>query len=70
MARVYDEKLRSTVLQVSEEIQCSASMKEGVYTMVSGPTFATPVEARYLRSQGSDAVGKNRLCSLPHSAHF
>ncbi|RUS17885.1 nucleoside phosphorylase domain-containing protein [Endogone sp. FLAS-F59071] len=33
------------------------SIREGVYTFVSGPSYETRAEARYLRSLGGDVVG-------------
>lgn len=32
-------------------------LREGVYAMVSGPTYETPAEQRFLRALGADAVG-------------
>ena len=40
------------------------TLREGVYTMMSGPTFETPAEIRMVRAIGGDAVG---MSSVPEA---
>ncbi|KAJ3062896.1 hypothetical protein HDU98_001272 [Podochytrium sp. JEL0797] len=54
----YDYALRLVAFKASKEVGIPAEcMHEGVYVMVSGPSYETRAEARYLRSVGGDCVG-------------
>jgi len=55
MTRVYAPRLRSLLLETAAEL--AIPVRQGVYAMVSGPSFETPAEVRYLRAVGADAVG-------------
>jgi len=55
---VYDTKLRLLAKQVANELRMSEFLREGVYSMVGGPTFETVAELRAMRCLGIDAVGK------------
>ena len=44
-------------LKVAQDLQCATYVKEGVYVMVSGPSYETPAELRMLRGMGADVVG-------------
>jgi len=56
MSEPYSKRLISLVKQSTP-----VSLKEGVYVGVSGPTFETPAEARYLRKIGGTAVGMSTV---------
>ncbi|RUS35616.1 nucleoside phosphorylase domain-containing protein [Jimgerdemannia flammicorona] len=45
------------------------SIREGVYTFVSGPSYETRAEARYLRSLGGDAVGMSTAPEVVVARH-
>ncbi len=44
-------------------------LQEGVYAAVSGPTFETPAERRYLRIIGGDAVGMSTVPEVTAANH-
>jgi purine-nucleoside phosphorylase len=56
---VYDPGLRQKLKAASE--YCGVRLCEGVYAAVSGPTYETPAEIRYLRTIGADAVGMSTV---------
>ncbi|MBI3958690.1 MAG: purine-nucleoside phosphorylase [Chloroflexi bacterium] len=55
MIRAYSTRLRALLLETAAELEIP--VRQGVYAMVSGPSFETPAEVRYLRHAGADAVG-------------
>jgi purine-nucleoside phosphorylase len=59
MSRVYDRRLAQMVRE------CAAAEKlairEGVYCGLSGPSFETPADLRFLRTIGADAVGMSTV---------
>jgi purine-nucleoside phosphorylase len=56
---VYDPGLRKKLKEVGE--YCGIHLCEGVYAAMSGPTYETPAEVRYLRTIGADAVGMSTV---------
>jgi len=56
---VYDPDLREKLREAGR--YCGLQMVEGVYAAVSGPTYETPAEVRYLRIIGADAVGMSTV---------
>jgi len=55
MTHAYSPELMSLARQSAKEL--SLTLREGVYTCLSGPTFETPAEIRFLQTIGTDAVG-------------
>lgn len=62
MTNLYDSHLRQIILDKASK--CGISLHEGVYTMMSGPSFETPAEIRFIRTIGGDAVG---MSSVPEA---
>ncbi len=51
----YDPAFRAAALEAGE--RTGVALREGVYVMLSGPSYETRAELRMLRSLGGDAVG-------------
>ncbi len=59
MSKVYDAELRRMALEVAAEQ--GIPLHRGVYICLSGPTFETPADIRFLRLIGVDAVGMSTV---------
>ncbi|WP_052887964.1 purine-nucleoside phosphorylase [Thermogemmatispora carboxidivorans] len=68
MTAAYDEELRAVVQRVAGEIP-SLRLHEGVYVMVSGPSYETPAELRFLHQIGGDAVGMSTVPEVIVARH-
>lgn len=55
MSTAYSTDLRAKALELSKKL--NIDLKQGVYAMMSGPTYETPAEVRMVRILGGDAVG-------------
>ena len=55
MGGAYDESLGRLTSDVAAELDLD--LRRGVYIMVSGPSYETQAELRFLRAMGGDAVG-------------
>jgi len=67
MTHTYDPDLRTLALQIAEDKDIP--LQQGVYAAVSGPSFETPAERRYLRIIGGDAVGMSTVPDVTAAAH-
>ncbi len=67
MSSAYDKELRHLAKQTAEEL--NISVQEGVYTAVSGPSYETPAEVRFLRTIGTDAVGMSTVPEVIVARH-
>ncbi|NMD26804.1 MAG: purine-nucleoside phosphorylase [Chloroflexi bacterium] len=59
MSQVYDLELLATSQQVSDELKLN--VRRGIYAGLSGPSFETPADCRFLRLAGADAVGMSTV---------
>lgn len=59
MSQVYDKDLLALAQQVSDEQDLN--VRRGVYAGLSGPSFETPADCRFLRLAGADAVGMSTV---------
>jgi purine-nucleoside phosphorylase len=59
MSRAYDRELLDLARKVA--LEQGLLLHEGVYTGLSGPSFETPADLRFLRIIGSDAVGMSTV---------
>ena len=59
MSRAYDRDLLDLARKVA--LEQGVALHEGVYVCLSGPSFETPADLRFLRIIGSDAVGMSTV---------
>jgi purine-nucleoside phosphorylase len=59
VSQVYDRKLQAITRKAAKE--ANVPMQEGVYVNLSGPSFETPADLRFLRAIGADAVGMSTV---------
>jgi purine-nucleoside phosphorylase len=59
MSEAYAAELRSLARKTGETL--GIALQEGVYAGVSGPSYETPAEIRFLRVIGADAVGMSTV---------
>jgi purine-nucleoside phosphorylase len=59
MTEAYSAEYRSTARQVAEQLKIE--LGEGVYAALTGPSYETPAEIRYLRAIGADLVGMSTV---------
>lgn len=59
MSEAYDRNL----IELAEGVAAGQKLKlqKGIYAGLTGPTYETPAEIRYLRSIGADAVGMSTV---------
>ncbi|XP_071495023.1 purine nucleoside phosphorylase-like [Diadema antillarum] len=69
MNGAYDAELMKSTLKVAENLHMASIVKQGVYVMVSGPSFETPAECRYLRALGGDVVGMSTVPEVLAARH-
>jgi purine-nucleoside phosphorylase len=67
MTAAYDKKFRE--LALAEGRRLRLDLDEGVYAALSGPTYETPAEIRYLRSVGADLVGMSTVPEVIAARH-
>lgn len=59
MSQAYDRELMSIARKVAKD--SGINLREGVYCGLSGPSFESPADLRFLRLAGSDAVGMSTV---------
>jgi purine-nucleoside phosphorylase len=67
MSQAYDPELRRIAREVAQE--CDIPLQEGVYVGLSGPSFETPADIRFLRLIGADAVGMSTVPEVTVARH-
>jgi purine-nucleoside phosphorylase len=67
MVGAYDEALRALALEVPRTT--GIRLQQGVYAMVSGPSYETSAELRFLRAIGADAVGMSTCPEVVVARH-
>jgi purine-nucleoside phosphorylase len=68
MTEAYSASYRAIAHEVAEELQFELS--EGVYAAVTGPSYETPAEIRYLRTIGADLVGMSTVPEVIVANHM
>ncbi len=59
MTEAYSLAYRATAHQVAQQLKIE--LGEGVYAALTGPSYETPAEIRYLRTIGADLVGMSTV---------
>jgi purine-nucleoside phosphorylase len=67
MSRAYDRDLLQAAREVARSL--SATLREGVYACLAGPSFETPADLRFLRAVGVDAVGMSTVPEVTVARH-
>jgi purine-nucleoside phosphorylase len=67
MSQAYDRNLMSMARQAAAEHD--VLLHEGVYIGLSGPSFETPADLRFLRTIGADAVGMSTVPEVTVAHH-
>lgn len=68
MVDAYDPGLRNQALSVAEGL--GFSLRQGVYSPISGPSYNTSAELRMLQRLGSDAVGMSTVPEVVVARHM
>ena len=67
MSQAYDRNLSQLARRVASD--SSVALREGVYVGLSGPSFETPADLRFLRTIGADAVGMSTVPEVTVARH-
>lgn len=67
MTRAYDKELQDLARQAAA--QADVALAEGVYACITGPSYETPAEVRFLRAIGVDAVGMSTAPEVTVARH-
>lgn len=67
MSQPYDRHLGQLARQISSDN--GLNLKEGVYVCLSGPSFESPADLRFLRTIGADAVGMSTVPEVITARH-
>jgi purine-nucleoside phosphorylase len=67
MSQVYDRKLCELARKVAREKDIL--LHEGVYAGLSGPSFESPADLRFLHTAGADAVGMSTVSEVIVARH-
>ena len=68
MSQAYDKNLINKALEIAAKI--GINIRQGVYAGVTGPTFETPAEYKYIRLIGADAVGMSTVPEIIVARHM
>jgi purine-nucleoside phosphorylase len=67
MSQAYDRELLAVAQKAAQESQVKCQM--GSYVCLSGPSFETPADLRFLRTIGADAVGMSTVPEVIVARH-
>ena len=67
MSQAYDRSLCDLARKVAKDNQII--LNEGVYVCLSGPSFESPADLRFLRTAGADAVGMSTVPEVIVARH-
>jgi purine-nucleoside phosphorylase len=67
MSQPYDRSLGNLARKIAHDQKLD--LKEGVYVCLSGPSFESPADLRFLRTIGADAVGMSTVPEVITARH-
>jgi len=67
MSQAYDPELCQVARRTA--VESSLLLHEGVYACLSGPSFESPADLRFLRAAGADAVGMSTVPEVTVARH-
>jgi purine-nucleoside phosphorylase len=67
MSQAYDKQLCALARKVA--LDNNVLLREGVYAGLSGPSFESPADLRFLRTAGADAVGMSTVSEVIVARH-
>ena len=68
MSKAYSQAYRAIVVEEARRLKME--IPEGVYAALSGPSYETPAEIRYLRTIGADLVGMSTVPEVIVARHM
>jgi purine-nucleoside phosphorylase len=68
MTEAYSAAYRAKAQQVAQQLKIQ--LDEGVYAALTGPSYETPAEIRYLRAIGADLVGMSTVPEVIVANHL
>ena len=68
MSEAYSREYRKIAKDTAQEL--GVALDEGVYAALSGPSYETPAEIRYLRTIGADLVGMSTVPEVIVANHM
>jgi purine-nucleoside phosphorylase len=68
LSQAYDPGLRALLVRAADA--GGVPLHQGVYAMMSGPSYETPAEIRMLRTLGADAVGMSTVPEVIAAVHM
>lgn len=68
VSKIYTKEYVELIRNVAKEQ--GVSLREGVYTQISGPAYETPAEVRLLHMIKTDAVGMSTVVEATAAAHM
>ncbi len=68
LTQVYSKTYRRFALEEGKRL--GAEISQGVYAALTGPSYETPAEIRYLRSIGADLAGMSTVPEVIAAAHL
>jgi len=68
MSEPYSKELNNKVFNIAQ--QNNIKLQQGVYAVLSGPTFETPAEYKYMNIIGADTVGMSTVPEVIVARHM
>ena len=68
LTEAYDKAFRKLALDEAKKLKIK--LQEGVYAALSGPSYESPAEIRYLRTIGADLVGMSTVPEVIVARHM